>query len=143
VNRETGHEMSAVHDSRTTVVLVEADRALRDVILLALRRAGFSVVSVDHPEDSVAIIRAAHPFLVLLDLFLPHISGLDILKAMDENLRSRCFVFVLSALGFPETVQQAKKAGAHDFLLKPIDTDALVEKVRQARTEARFLEPWG
>jgi DNA-binding NtrC family response regulator len=134
--------MPLAPDSRATIVIVEADRALRDVMALPLTRAGFSLVFEENPENAIATIRAQKPFLVLLDLFLPHRSGLDILKQTDTGLRAHCWILVISALGFPEVVQQAQKAGARDFLLKPINTDQLVEKVRQAWTEARFLEPW-
>jgi DNA-binding NtrC family response regulator len=133
---------SVSSDSRSTIVLVETDRALRDVMTLALQRAGFEVAFEEHPAETLSTIRAKRPFLVVLDLFLPHISGLDILKQMEPSLRAHFWIFTLSALGFPEVVQQAQKAGARDFLLKPIDTDLLVEKVQQAWKEARFLEPW-
>jgi|WetSurMetagenome_2_1015567.scaffolds.fasta_scaffold1032842_2 DNA-binding response OmpR family regulator len=134
--------MSADAESRPAILLVEPDRPLRDVIVLGLERAGFEVVTVEHPEETVAMIRSRRPFLVLLDLFLPHVSGLEILKQIDATLRSHCWIFVLSAFGFPEVVQQAQQAGARDFILKPIDTDGLVEKAKHAFAEARFLQPW-
>jgi DNA-binding response OmpR family regulator len=134
--------MPAASDSRASIVLVEGDRALRDVLTLPLQRAGFTVVCEEKPEQAIATIRTQKPFLVLLDLFLPHKSGLDILKQTDPGLRAHCWILVISSLGFPEVVQQAQKAGARDFLLKPIDTDMLVEKVRQAWSEVHFLEPW-
>jgi two-component system, OmpR family, alkaline phosphatase synthesis response regulator PhoP len=134
--------MPAAVESRPTILLVEPERVLRDLMVLALERSGFSIVLAEQPETTVAMIRAHHPFLVLLDLFLPHGSGWEILKQIDASLRARCWVFALSAFGFPEVVQQAKQAGARDFILKPIDIDSLVEKVIQAHAESRFLQPW-
>jgi DNA-binding response OmpR family regulator len=129
-------------DSRAVIVLVEADRGLRDVLALPLQRAGFAVVWEERPENALATIRAQKPFLVLLDVFLPRVSGLEILKQMDPALRAHYWTVVISALGFPEVVQQAQKAGARDFVVKPVDTDQLVEKVQSAWAEAHFLEPW-
>lgn len=131
-----------MENRRATILLIEADPALRDLIALPLEREGFRVVASDRAAEAPALIRKHKPFLVLLDLFLPHISGLDVLRKIDDGLRARCFLIVLSSLGFREVVAQAREAGARDFILKPVDTDRLLEKVRRAREDARFLEPW-
>jgi len=131
-----------MEESRATLLLLEADPALRDLIVLPLEREGFRVIASDRAAEAPALIRKYKPFLVLLDLFLPHISGLEVLRKIDEGLKTHCFIIVISSLGFREVVEQAREAGARDFLLKPIDPDKMMDKIRRAREDARFLEPW-
>ena len=83
-------------------------------------------------EAALKAIHERHPDLILLDLFLPQQNGLDFLQRLKQSgLLVSIPVIVVSALGFPEIVQQAVQAGARDFLVKPIDTDMLVARVQK------------
>jgi two-component system response regulator DctR len=70
--------------------------------------------------------------LLLLDLFLPQQNGIELLQQLRAaGLLAHTAVVVISGLGFSEVVQQAVQSGAQDFLVKPIDTDQLVERVNK------------
>jgi CheY-like chemotaxis protein len=120
----------------TTILLVEDDRVMRDLTRLAVMRA------VPHAEilvaadgaAALAAVREHRPDLVLMDILLPRRSGLEVLREM-QTLYSAVPVIVISALGMRDVVQQAIRAGARDFVLKPFDPRLLSDKVQRALTQ--------
>jgi DNA-binding response OmpR family regulator len=71
-----------------------------------------------------------------LDLFLPNINVLALIRQIKTLARTeKSAIIILSAFGFREVIQQAVEAGAQDYLLKPIEPNSLVERVRKALLE--------
>ena len=115
------------------IIVVENDRIQRDLILLALRRLNCDVIILQNGLDVVTAIQSQKPEVVILDLFLPLVSGLDILEELKQSgMLVKTTVIVVSGMGFTEIVEQAKEKGAFDFLIKPIETDLLVNRVEKA-----------
>jgi two-component system KDP operon response regulator KdpE len=115
-----------------SVVVVEPDLVQRDLIRLALTRAGCDVVTASTGKAAAELLKSKQPALLLLDLFLPQQNGIDLLQQLRAaGLLAHTAVVVISGLGFSEVVQQAVQSGAQDFLVKPIDTDQLVERVNK------------
>ena len=123
----------------TTIVLAEADRLLSDLMLLGLGRLrpACRVLAAADGEAAVQFVRQHQPQLVLLDILLPKMNGLAVMRELraDAALR-RIPVIVISSLGFRETVEQAARGGARDFILKPFDLGLLLGKVQKALDEA-------
>jgi two-component system response regulator (stage 0 sporulation protein A) len=72
------------------------------------------------------------PDVLLIDTYLPGQNGLDLIGQLNsEVLLKRTKVFFLSSLGFPEVVQKAAQIGASGFLVKPLDPDLLVTRIRK------------
>lgn len=114
------------------VLLAEDDRAVRDLIVLALERLNCRVITADNGATALALVRVHRPQLVLLDILLPQLNGLEVLRQLgDRALLDHVPVIVISALGYREVVQQALKAGAKDFVLKPFDVGLLTGKVQR------------
>jgi two-component system phosphate regulon response regulator PhoB len=113
--------------------VVEPDNLLRDIVHLALTRAGYEVTALADPAAILALAQDANtpsPALVVVDMFLPGLSGLTLMKRLrDRPGLSQLPLIAISALGFPEVVEQAIDAGAGDFILKPFDPSTLVQKV--------------
>ena len=113
------------------VLVVETDNLLRDLMQLALTRAGYDVRAAADPATALALVDAgAAPDAAVIDLFQPGLSGLKLM----QELRARpglatVPLIVISALGFGEIVEQAVAAGANDFILKPFDPAVLAHKV--------------
>jgi CheY-like chemotaxis protein len=129
------------------VVLVDDDADIRRVAEVRLKAAGYDVMSAADGEAGLQLIRAERPRVVLLDLMMPKIHGYAVLQQIrsDPTLRG-IRVIVTSAKSYAADVQKAREVGADDYLTKPYDLDALVEKVRAAfdaagpRVSVRF---WG
>jgi len=123
------------HESSTMtrhVFVVEDEEALAVGVRDALEHAGFRV-DVEHDgKTALERIRQAQPDLVVLDLMLPGMNGLDILKTLRQE-RQKVRVLILTALADEQSLLRGFEMGADDYLKKPFSPLELV-----ARVEAQF-----
>jgi DNA-binding response OmpR family regulator len=113
-----------------TALLVENDPAQRAIITLGLNRLGCQVTCAKGPAE-VEELLSRRPDLLVMDTYLPQVNGIDLLRQFKaDHLIDDCVVVMISSFGFGEVVQQAIQAGAHDFLIKPIDVDVLIQRSR-------------
>jgi DNA-binding response OmpR family regulator len=119
------------------VLVVDDEPVVRDVLGRYLTREGFSVREAHDGEQALASIRAAAPQVVVLDLMLPRLSGLDVLKLV--RLESDLPVIILSARVSEEERIAGLKLGADDYIVKPYSPREVVERVRAVlrRAEGR------
>ncbi|HRF47121.1 MAG TPA: response regulator [Anaerolineales bacterium] len=110
--------------------LALADGLTRDLIRLRFERLGWKVLTASDGRRALHMLQTQTLALILLDLWLPQINGLDVLR----QARNPAPAIILSDVASPELVLGAAAAGAHGFVLKPIDLDALVSRARQAMT---------
>ena len=114
-----------------TILLVEDTPSLARLYNQYLEGEDLTVKAVETGKQALKELSANPPDLVLLDLRLPDMDGLDILK----EIRARelpCEVVVITAHGSINVAVEAMRAGAHDFLVKPFNADRLLVTVRNA-----------
>jgi DNA-binding response OmpR family regulator len=120
-------------DAAARVLVLIFDSPQRDLIVLALKRSGYAPVVCDELPRVRDLIAIHQPAILLLDLVLPGMNGLDLLRALArEGLLAGRFIMTVSAMGFPEVVRQAAMAGVHAFLVKPVRTDVMIERLKAA-----------
>jgi two-component system, OmpR family, KDP operon response regulator KdpE len=119
--------MVMVQDNRQ-ILIVEDDEDTAEVVCTLLNEAGYNAVSVDRGETALTEIASTSPDLVLLDLNLPDINGLDILKQVREH--SFLPMIVLSGFTRERDKVNALEAGADDYLAKPFSPEELVARVK-------------
>jgi FixJ family two-component response regulator/anti-sigma regulatory factor (Ser/Thr protein kinase) len=113
------------------VLIVDDDEATRNGLRELLALNGFSVDTAQGGSQALDTIRRDDVGVVLLDVRLPGMSGLDVLaRCADERRPAK--IVVVTGIDTPETVLSALRQHAHDFLPKPIDPARLVETVRRA-----------
>ncbi|PJF40234.1 MAG: DNA-binding response regulator [Chloroflexi bacterium] len=119
--------MVAVQDESLQILIVEDDDDTAEVVSTLLKKAGYTTQSVDDGESALQQIATMSPDLVLLDLNLPDISGLEILK----HVRSKSFLpmIVISGRTQERDKVDALEAGADDYLAKPFSSEELVARV--------------
>lgn len=117
--------------SGPTVYVVDDDDAVRDSIALLLETAGLRVECFGDAETFRSAWRGDMVGCLLLDLRMPGISGIDLQRFLVDQ-QSRLPIIFLSAHGDIPTTVRAVKAGALDFLTKPVDGAQLIEQVRAA-----------
>ncbi|MBK8098537.1 MAG: sigma-54-dependent Fis family transcriptional regulator [Planctomycetes bacterium] len=120
------------------LLIVEDDQSLRTVLSHELARMGFVVHALADGRDAVAAVRQHDPDCVLLDLHLPGVAGMDLLPkllAQEPDLR----VVVFTGHGTVPLAVQAMRAGAFDFLTKPVSLDLLEQTIRRAVGSAQLL----
>ncbi len=116
--------------SPASVLAILSDGLARDLVSLALRRAGYTPVICAEPGDARSLVAEHSPAVLLVDLHLNGASGLHLINELKQDgLLAGRAVIVISALSFPEVIQQAVRAGANDFLVKPLNMDVLISRV--------------
>ncbi len=119
-------------------LVIEADSIQRDLIILALKKFDCDVLSTKHVNEALELIRAQPPSLVVMDAFLPEKNGFDLLQDLKKMPSfADVKVLMISALGFPEVVRRAKEMGVSEFLVKPLDFDLLVARLRSIMVEMK------
>lgn len=119
-----------LRDPRPHVLVVDDEAPLRELIVVALGEAFFCEEAEDG-ETALTLLGEAPPDLVFLDVMLPGLSGIDVLREMraDPALRDVAVV-VVSAWQGPEDVEVALENGADRFLAKPFRVDELASVAR-------------
>ncbi len=125
-----------------SILVVEDDPSLRRIMQLRMDHNGFRVVCAASGEEGLALLEREPFDLVLTDLMLPGVSGLDVLKHIKTQFPSTA-VIVLTAFGTVETAVEAMKGGAYDYLTKPVDGEELMLAVSRALETARLREEVG
>ncbi len=118
---------------KNAVIMMADDEPITmEVIQTFLEDAGYrNFITTEKSATAMEIIRRERPDVVLLDLMMPEVSGLDILGAMrKEKLLTHIPVLVLTSATDPETKLRVLELGASDFLAKPVDPSELVLRLR-------------
>lgn len=102
-----------------TILLVEDDRFLRRGCEVSLRRRGYTVLTAADGEEALRAIRAEAPALILLDLLLPKVTGLEVLRALRSEEKTRAVpVLVLSNSSNERDVEEVRALGIAGYLVK-------------------------
>lgn len=118
--------------TRQTILLVDDDDLIRDLIVLSLSKHNYHIVTANNGRDALARFQAYRPDLVILDILLPWMNGLDVLREWKKrNVLDGIPVLIISALSYREIVQEALDSGASDFLIKPFDRNILLERLQR------------
>ncbi len=113
------------------ILLIDDDEMVLMMMRNALESEGYEVLSTADGPQGIAIYKAQYPDLVLLDIGLPSMSGLEVLKVI-RTFDSKARVIVVSGYGASESVSSAVRYGAWDFVEKTIALDELLGKIRAA-----------
>lgn len=106
-------------DTAKRLLLVEDDRFLRRACEVSLRQRGFSVTSAVDGEEGLRLARSEPWELILLDMLLPKLSGLEVLKTLRRNEATRGLrVLVLSNSSREQDVQEVTQLGVEGYLVK-------------------------
>ena len=115
------------------ILVVDDNQDIRDLISLILEEEGYSVISAEEGTSALALIKEKEPTLVLLDVMMPGISGLEVLRQLRASKRSQVSqtpVIMITAKSQSTDIDEALEAGATSYIVKPIRADALLEKVQ-------------
>jgi len=123
--------MQNLRESRPVVAIVDDDPSVREGLRSLIRSAGWSVETFASAQEFLARPRAKAPSCLILDLQLPDLSGLDLQKRMAATNLEIPIVFLTGHGDIPASVQ-AMKAGAIEFLTKPVNEEDLLRAIQEA-----------
>ncbi|MBR9979999.1 MAG: sigma-54-dependent Fis family transcriptional regulator [Desulfatitalea sp.] len=122
----------------TTILIIDDDDQLRKSFARLLTKEGHSVQTAASGEAGVHLFKEQPPDLVILDVRLPGMSGLEAFQAIHE-MDHRVPVIIMTAYGTTETAIEATKMGAFDFVLKPFEVPEMLTTIQQALDAAHFM----
>ena len=116
------------------ILVVEDDPSIRRVIVLALKSGGYAdVQEVESGDVAVEVAFEKRPDLVLLDLMLPGLDGLDVCRQLRSNPETSAVAIVmLTARGSERDIVAGLDAGANDYVTKPFSKEVLLARIRAA-----------
>jgi len=110
----------------TDILIIDDDTAIRDVFAFYLKRLGYAVVTAADGQSGIDLCRSGNPDLVLCDLRMPGMDGLEVLAVLTREFPETP-VIVVSGMGGLADAIQALKLGAWDYVTKPIEDFAVLD----------------
>ena len=123
--------------SKAEILLVEDSKELAVVYKAYLHKQSYGLTIVENGKDALKNITESLPQVILLDLQLPDMSGMEILEYIDKH-HLPVLVIVITGHGTVDTAVEAMRCGAFDFITKPINAERLIVTVRNAIERQRL-----
>jgi len=123
---------------KARILVVDDEHLIRWSLEQNLKKQGYDVMVAGSGEDALKLVREEAPDLMLLDIQLPGINGLEVLERVKEN-DEEVIVIMCTALGVLETAVKAMRIGAYDYVNKPFNLDELSIVIKKA-LETRELK---
>jgi len=116
---------------KQTILVVDDEQDLLDLIEYNLQKEGFDVLKAEDGEEGIEMAREHSPNLVLLDIMMPKMDGLEVVERMraDEQLKHIPIIF-LTARGDEKTEVEGLDKGGDDYITKPISTTKLISRIK-------------
>ncbi len=117
--------------ARKKILVIEDDEDILELLTYNLTKDGYQVEGVTSGEEGLSSIRKKFPDLVLLDLMLPGVNGLDFCRQMKSDLETRNIpIVMLTARGEETDIVSGLELGADDYITKPFSTKILLARIR-------------
>jgi len=113
-----------------TIMVVDDEQSILDVVEAVLIQEGYNVIKATSGEDAMEKLKSVKPDLILLDYFMPKMSGGDVLEKIraDDNLKDLKVIFLTAAAG----LWKYEKLNILDYIKKPFDNKDLVQRIKNA-----------
>jgi len=115
-----------------SILVIDDNRLIRQTFRTHLASEGFDVTLAADGGEGVEQFKAVRPDLVILDIHLPVMGGMDVLKSI-RAIDDKAYVVMITAFDDMKTTVEAMKAGAFEYICKPIDYDELLLTIRKAQ----------
>ncbi|MGE3975945.1 MAG: sigma-54-dependent transcriptional regulator [Bdellovibrionales bacterium] len=123
---------------KSRILVVDDEESIREFLDIMLRKEGYEVTCVEDGQKAIDILKKKTFDMVISDMQMPHVTGLELLKHVRENYPDLLFM-IITAFGTTETAVEAMKSGAYDYLTKPFKIDEVRINLANALT-SRNLE---
>src|SRR5258707_297849 len=129
--------MSAEPTEGARILVVDDERVIREILAEFLALEGFSVHTVEDGEKALTELRLNPYDLLITDLKMPRLSGLQLLEKVEAE-RLGVLTVLMTGFGTVETAIEAMKKGAYDYLLKPFKVEEVIHVVERALYRQRL-----
>ena len=113
------------------VLICEDEELLLTSLEFRLRKQGFKVILAEDGKQALEKIKSESPDLIIADIMMPHVTGLELIEYVRQEMKSTLPIIIISALEYDDVVLQAFRLGATDFIAKPFKPDELILRIRR------------
>lgn len=113
------------------IVIAEDNTLLSSLLKFRLEKEGYKLLIAENGKDAIELIEQHQPELILTDIMMPFISGLEVISHVRNKLNMASPIIVFSAAGQEEIVLKAFNLGATDFMSKPFSPNELVIRIKR------------
>jgi len=117
--------------NKKKIVLAEDNSTLSLLLKFRLEKEGYELHMAEDGKKAIELIEQEHPELILTDIMMPFVSGLEVISHVRNTLDLKTPIIVFSAAGQEEMVLKAFNLGANDFMGKPFSPNELVIRVKR------------
>lgn len=118
--------------AKATIMIVDDEEDIRELVELNLRREGFNVIGSETGEQALKLLRSQPPDLIVLDLMLPGIDGLEVCREIKSDPRTKQIpIVMLTAKGEEADIVTGLELGADDYMTKPFSGKVLLARIRR------------
>lgn len=118
------------------VLIIEDDILLLKTLEFKLKKEGLEVEIAKNGYDAIEYLKTSTPDLIITDIMMPFVSGLEIISHVRNVLNSNVTVIVLSSAGLEKVVLEAFELGADDFITKPFSPNELMMRIKKFMTRS-------
>jgi len=122
-----------------SILIIDDEESIRESLKGILEDEGFRTISAENGEEGIALLREEIPELVLLDIWMPGMDGIETLRKIREVMPEQ-LVIMMSGHGTIETAVKATKLGAYDFIEKPLSLEKLLLSIQNALKVGQLVE---
>jgi len=123
--------------SNSVIMIVEDEVDIRELLIHNLKKEGYEIRAFDNGEDALKSIRHEAPHLVLLDLMLPGMNGLEVCRQIKAMPNMNFPVLMATARGSEQDIVAGLELGADDYIVKPFSLPVLMARVKRALSRER------
>lgn len=116
-------------EKKPTILIVDDIKSNRDVLRIILEKAGYTTLEAEDGEEGVSVARNPEVKLVLMDINMPNMDGLESTKLIKKK-RPNLPVVSVTAVPLEEVIPQGRAVGIEIFIKKPVKRDNILETVR-------------
>jgi len=112
-----------------TILLIDDEESIRRIFQVALEEAGFRVLTAEHGKHGLRLLEQEKVDLIVVDIFMPEMDGLELIPLIRKTRPATQVIAISGKLGLMNSLDAAKKLGAHDTLMKPFGVQELLDAV--------------
>jgi two-component system alkaline phosphatase synthesis response regulator PhoP len=118
--------------ARETIIIVDDEEDIQELVRMNLLREGYDVLTAGTSDQALTLIRSRQPSLIILDLMLPGLNGLDVCKILKADSKTQAIpIIILSARSEESDIVTGLELGADDYITKPFSAKVLIARVRR------------
>lgn len=123
------------------ILVAEDEPMLLKTIELKLKKEGYEVITTSDGREAAARIEESDPDLVITDIMMPYVSGLEIVSIVRKRTNKRIPIIILSAMEQEKVVMEAFDLGADDYITKPFSLNELAIRVKRLMSQVARNNP--